>query len=317
MQKLIALVAVAVVSSCGPLPQEDADMAGGSIFAGRNRRAVLQGQTQARQFIAVATEDEFISALGELPGSDGNCYGKGINVVAPITFRQTVTLSRLHDGLTITSPSLAVISTIEGVDTWLFVGAREVTVRGLFFGSGFRAPTAIKGNSAVNAANFTVRDCIVSDSSAVTTFVNADAAFQVSLQILDNRTTVPASISLLVDSNIDGGVDSALIRGNSGFKGASSVPSLTRGALSKNLRIGQWSVTASTGSGGDSVYSGNVFEGDLLLNNDGNNVISGNAMQGHNINTTGAVGAGGNVIDGNTDVGAITNNAGDVVGDNT
>lgn len=81
-----------------------------TLFPKMGARVNLQPQSMAQNFIEVRNETQLRAALGSLPGAQGNCYGKGISIVAPITLTAPLVLAAtLNDGLTITCPGQALL----------------------------------------------------------------------------------------------------------------------------------------------------------------------------------------------------------------
>ncbi len=314
--KIAALVAVVACSSvaCGPV--EEADVVD-SVFPARRRvRPAVAPLASTANAIEVATADELFAALTSLPRADGACYGRSIVVVADLQFTSPVVLDAQHAGLTITSPSFAVISAPATASPWMTIDTADVTVDSLTLGADFEAPTAFS-STTTNAKNLRISGLVIASGSGVTLLLNPSTGIGGGLKILDNRVSSTSMTVALINNSTDGDIDQGDIRGNVNFTGANALGAFSRSVLANNIRLGQWATVFSTGATGRSTYSANVMEGDILLNDDGANAVVGNTMNGNDINTTGAAGAADNTVVANTTVGVITVNAGDVSASNT
>lgn len=293
-----------------------------TLFPKIGARVNLQPQSMAQNTIEVRNETQLLAALGSLPGAQGNCYGKAINIVGDIVVTQSLTLSTAQAGLTITSPSRARISTLTPLTTstgslgagnsWIriLLNAADVTIQGLSLEDDFSAT-----NFVFSAGSRTVVRDVVIRASTVTNFVNFSSGAS-GLMLENNNATPPAGSTAALLSG--GVVSSGRIVGNIGFAGGITNADMNRSVIAGNVSLGGWTNSGSA-TCKNSVVCGNTFTGDITLTGGALTefiVISGNAMSGNDITTVAT--NGGNTITGNTNVGVLTPDAADdVTGGNT
>lgn len=173
-----------------------------SLFPKIGARVNLQPQSMAQFFVDVRNESQLLSAVATLAGSTGNCYGKGINVVAPITLTQALVLTAgLNDGLTISSPGRAAI---DAAGFGITVAADDVVIQDLAFTdlgtftiSGARA--GVSGVTFTNTKGFSITgaDAIIADIPMMTAATGAGSAFSVNaigVSISDVRVAAGDSV---------------------------------------------------------------------------------------------------------------------------
>jgi hypothetical protein len=278
-----------------------------SIFTRPRARPPLAAVSSQQNMLAVTTEDELLAALTALPRSDGACYGRGINIVGDITLTGTVTLGAQHSGLLITSSSNARLSTKTAsvTPTFFVQRANDVIIERLVLPSTFLSArfvqTSFSRSTVVRSIN------VVNASQSFTMMLVGAGSFNASVHDCFASTQISISVSIIEVASGSQWKAS----GNIDFNGDVQITS-TSGVITGNVRLGRILGAAMS----QSVISSNTMVGDIQLQSGGaRNVISGNVMNGYNINTLSTNGE--NSIVGNVDVGTITNDPLDAVTSNT
>lgn len=280
-----------------------------SIFTRPRARPPLAAVSSQQNMLAVTTEDELLAALTALPRSDGACYGRGINIVGDITLTGTVTLGAQHSGLLITSSSNARLSTSTALTQAFSLSAADgVTLERLTLGAGFSATSFV----GVDGDDHTIDSIGVLLGASVTNLVRMGLAS--ATRIVDCYSQASSAIVLVQGPS--SGIGDCVISGNTSFTGGLRQLSMSKSVISMNTNLGGWE-TFPARTTDDCVCIGNVMVGQIAIYAGfGRNIISSNAMNGFNIDTSGT-GTGQNSIVGNTNVGTITSNAADAVTSNT
>lgn len=299
-----------------------------SIFRSTGQRTNLQPQSSAQNFIDVHNEDELLAALTALPRGDGNCYGKGINIVADITLTRALLMSAdIHDGITISTPGRA---RINAGGFAISVAAADAVIKDIWFVSpglltlsGERS--SLSGVRLVNSLGVSIEadDVMVFNIPKFSAGVGATAAFTVksfNVSIRDIRI-YEGTAAFTSDLHLDG-AGKVFFREvqsftNSGVLVSSALPVSEiwiidcyadgHGAVDDITISGQlWVVRgnrlnplaiirATAVTGGSSVIDGNIYVGSIITN----------------------AGSGYNTITGNVNVSTLTTHLFDAVGLNT
>lgn len=301
-----------------------------SIFRTTGRRTNLQPQSSAQNFIDVHNEDELLAALTALPRGDGNCYGKGINIVADITLTRALLMSAdIHDGITISTPGRA---RINAGGFAISVAAADAVIKDIWFVSpglltlsGERS--SLSGVRLTNSLGVLIEadDIIVFNIPKFSAGVGATAAFTVksfNVSIRDIRI-YEGTAAFTSDLDLVDGAGKVFFRDVQSFTGSGVLVSSSGLPVSEIWIIdciasGHGAVDDITISGQLWVVRGNRLNSSSIIRatavTGGSSVIAGNLLVGSIITNAGS---GYNTITGNVNVGTLTTDLFDAVGLNT
>lgn len=288
----------------------------------QRRRLSFQQPLQSKGAQRVVySEKELLSALADLPGPEQNCYGKGISLVGPIQVSKTIVLGAQHSGLTINSPSRAVIQTAPGVtlSTWIETTravSREIILRDFVFGSQFNATVVFKPREATLIIGMVVLE--EATGLQLQTLVDASDTSQL-VHVEGCHCYLGDNAPILVKDTANLFGYYLNVVNNVGFTGDNGMVNVgpAIGNISGNIDCGIITVGNVVGAGSSymQIIGNNTVNGIVVASEAEYCSIIGNSMQGGDITSNASLGN--NTIVGNTNVGVLTSHGTDQVGLNS